>query len=259
MLSAHTEQQTKKMRTKTLLLGAAALAAGVMTSMAQNVYSVNVVGYINLTVNPGFNLVANQLDVDGVDAVGTVLNNTMVPTDDGMEVLTLHSTGYNADYYDGYGNVLPQPGWYDGVSGNASTNTVYPGHGFFIYNPTHASVALTITGTVLQGTNATPVPVGFSLLSTAVPQAITLDNTPTNNFPVADGEEYLSFTNTGSSGKFLTADYWDQYGNVLPNPPGWYDGVSGNQVFPTPAVGAGFFIFNTSGHSTNWSRYFQVQ
>jgi hypothetical protein len=39
------------MRTKTLLV-AAVLAAGLATSMAQNVYSLNVVGYYNVTI-PG--------------------------------------------------------------------------------------------------------------------------------------------------------------------------------------------------------------
>src|SRR4051794_21316872 len=49
------------MRTKTLLLTAALSAAGALTSMAQ-VYSVNIVGYINLTVPKGFSMIANQLN-----------------------------------------------------------------------------------------------------------------------------------------------------------------------------------------------------
>src|SRR5258707_13816056 len=53
------------MRTKTTLLGAVILAAGALSSMAQsNVYSLNVVGYINRTLADSgkFSLVANQLD-----------------------------------------------------------------------------------------------------------------------------------------------------------------------------------------------------
>ena len=71
------------MRTKTLLLSAAALAAGVVTSMAANTYSVNVVGYINVTVQPGFNIIGNQLDVDGVDTISTVLNASTPASQDG--------------------------------------------------------------------------------------------------------------------------------------------------------------------------------
>ena len=50
------------MRTKTLFLTAALSAVGMATSMAQTVYSVNIVGYINLPVVHGLSLVANQLN-----------------------------------------------------------------------------------------------------------------------------------------------------------------------------------------------------
>ena len=61
------------MRTKTILTAAALLAAGALTSMAQsNVFSLNVVGYYNLSLTNGFQLVANQLDLDG-----TGVNNTL--------------------------------------------------------------------------------------------------------------------------------------------------------------------------------------
>src|ERR1700730_12330845 len=51
------------MRTKTLVCAAALMAAGVATSMAQsNVYSLNVVGYINITFPANkYTLTANQL------------------------------------------------------------------------------------------------------------------------------------------------------------------------------------------------------
>src|SRR5690242_13533819 len=59
------------MRTKALL-GLAALAASAMGAYASNVYSLNVVGYINTTLHEGGNVVAPQLDLDG-----TGLNNTV--------------------------------------------------------------------------------------------------------------------------------------------------------------------------------------
>jgi hypothetical protein len=50
------------MRTKTTLAAAAILAAGLASSMAQNVYSLNVVGYVNVPVQAGMNnLLANPL------------------------------------------------------------------------------------------------------------------------------------------------------------------------------------------------------
>ena len=49
------------MRTKTLLIAAAALAAGVISSQAQPVYSQNVVGYVNQVVPVGQTLIINPL------------------------------------------------------------------------------------------------------------------------------------------------------------------------------------------------------
>jgi len=64
------------MRTKTLLLAVGALAAGLVTSQAQPVYSANVVGYMNVPLPSGqYISMANQLDFDGTGTnnnVGTV-------------------------------------------------------------------------------------------------------------------------------------------------------------------------------------------
>src|SRR5258707_15596446 len=67
---AHTETtNTRHMRTKTLFLTAAFSAAGMATSMAQTVYSVNIVGYINLPIVHGLSLVANQLNASPNNSV----------------------------------------------------------------------------------------------------------------------------------------------------------------------------------------------
>src|SRR5690348_15250407 len=63
------------MRTKALLCAAALLAAGVATSMAQsNVYSLNVVGYVNVRMNQGLTMIANPLDA-GNNTVSNVFKN----------------------------------------------------------------------------------------------------------------------------------------------------------------------------------------
>jgi hypothetical protein len=61
------------MRTKTLLLTAAAMAAGLATSLAQsNVYSVNVVGYVNKVLPAAPTFIANPLD-NGTNDLNTAL------------------------------------------------------------------------------------------------------------------------------------------------------------------------------------------
>ena len=51
------------MRTKTLILSAVAGFIGCAAALADtNVYSLNAVGYINVTCQPGFTMIANQLN-----------------------------------------------------------------------------------------------------------------------------------------------------------------------------------------------------
>src|SRR5215472_12747397 len=74
------------MRTKTLLC-AAALAAGVVSSMAQsNVYSLNVVGYVNVPMKGGinFNLLANPL----LNANNDITNLYTTAASDGDQIFT---------------------------------------------------------------------------------------------------------------------------------------------------------------------------
>jgi hypothetical protein len=64
------------MRTRSILLGAALLAAGVASSMAQvsNVFSVNVVGYVSIDVTSNkYKLMQNPLD----DGKGNIVTNIM--------------------------------------------------------------------------------------------------------------------------------------------------------------------------------------
>src|ERR1700761_8862396 len=89
------------MRTKTLLIAAAALAAAVTSSNAQStVYSQNVVGYVN-TVLPGgsaLSLVANPLNGSTNSA------NVILPALVGGEsVLVWSGTGYYLYQYQGAG------------------------------------------------------------------------------------------------------------------------------------------------------------
>jgi hypothetical protein len=144
-------------------------------------------------------------------------------------------------------------GWYDSNTGNPSTNRIPPGKGFFYFNPDTTNDTLTVTGTVLQGTNSVPIPSGYSILSTIVPEAITIDTTATNNFPAGEGDIYLAFTGGGFSENYTYATTTADVGFI-----GWYDSNSGDPVSPTPAIGQGFYYFNQSS-AKSWSRNFEVQ
>jgi hypothetical protein len=218
------------MRIKALLGLAAALAVGLSTSMAQNVYSLNVVGYINITVGAGYTLCANQLN-NGTNGIDQVLANP--PT--GAAVLTFVNNDYNQD-------VADSGHWLDNTSGNASTTTLGPGKGFFYNAPTAAT--LTLVGEVPQGQTSIPLPSGYAMIGTYTPQALELS--ATNGFPMVAGTYYLKFDTT----------IHDYVQDVIDSGH-WIDNTTGDTVAVIPAIGQGYFI--NSPAATAWNYSFTVQ
>lgn len=278
------------MRTKTLLIAAAALAAAVTSSQAQTVYSQNVVGYVN-TVLPGgfaFSLVSNPLNgtTNGVEQ--------LMPALQGNELVYIWTgAGYHIYQFAGAGvgtGLGFQSDWEDGVAQPPATGSipgdqkdtsdgvywapqpiVAPGQGFFIQNP-NTTETNTFTGTVIT-TNNVNISGGFafSLLSSAIPvggnvqtnQSITL----TQNF---QGNE-LVYLWTGA-GYHIYQYAGAGVGTGLGFQSDWEDGVAqppatgsipGDQtdtsdgVYWAPApqlnVGAGFFIQNPNT-TEGWSQ-----
>jgi hypothetical protein len=224
------------MRTKALLC-AAALAVGAVTSMAQsNVYSLNVVGYVNLTLAEGFNLVANQLDKDGFGTNNTVQGVFAASLPPGSSVYTWTGSGYNTAT------------WAKNKQGTATNwNADYalnPGQGAWVKIPTGSgTVTVTTVGTVLQGALVNPnIAVGFNLVSSMVPLAgaIMTDlkyNAGANDAIYAwNGAGYT--TSTYSKNKQGTATNW-------------------SPSEPTIAVGQGFWL-KAAAAGAAWSNYFTV-
>jgi hypothetical protein len=216
------------MRTKTLLLSAAVLAAGLAASVAQSVYSVNAVGYVNLTLGPGYSLISNPLN-------GTNNNlSTVLPTPpDGTYVLKWDPATQS---------FLNPFNYLDGVGWLPDT-TVNPGEGVFInLPPGSGNVTLTFVGEVPQGALTNRISGNYSLLASVVPQQIALD-APEASFPVQDGDYVL---------------FWNPATQAFDNPINYLDGVGWLPSAPTPAVGQAFFYFTGSGASRLWTRNFSV-
>src|SRR5690349_15762138 len=128
ILRPHTEiHNTSHMRTKTLLLTAALAAAGAASAMAQNVYSVNAVGYANVALKKGFNMVANPFVV----ADSTI--ETLIPTAPDQTAVYPYDNGNYSGPFTYYG---PPDNLWDPAGGQITF-----GHGAFI----NASSAFTIT------------------------------------------------------------------------------------------------------------------
>jgi hypothetical protein len=233
------------MKTKTLLLTAALSVASIASSLAQ-VYSVNVVGYVNQTyTRSGFYIITNPLN-NGNNQIGTVI----AAAPDGTTVYRFNSaTGFGdpAGFVEGVG-------WFN--SAGPATDVLAPGEAVFVFIPTTATfpVTLTFVGEVPQGPTLTnPVTIGgankFSLIASQVPVSASLSAAAVN-FPAADGDTVYLFDGA-------TQQYKDPISFV--EGVGWFDSAGPAQ--PTPAVGEGFFLLSgpaVTGTRT-WTRSFVVQ
>jgi hypothetical protein len=166
------------MRTKALLC-AAALAAGAAASMGQNVYSLNIVGYVNVPLNVGYNLVANPLDN------GTNTLSNLFPAASEGDVVFTYSGGAFTESDFSFGS------W-------SVDSKVLPGAGMF-YKAT-AKGTNTFVGNVLTGNLTNNIPAGYSLSASQVPVADTLGNL---NFPAAEGDVVFYLR----SGAYVESDY----------------------------------------------------
>ena len=220
------------MRTKTLLLTAALSAAGVATSMAQ-VYSVNAVGYVNTVVPPkGFAFVNVPLI-----APNNTINSLIPPTVDGMVVYLYRAGDFviNSISKDDVTKLLV---WDD------ATVTINPGEGFVVKNPSATAATLTFVGDVPQGSLSHPIPSGFSLQASEVPQAGLLESVL--GFKPVNGDKVYQLD---AGQNFIITQYGpgDVAGTFA------WDNTDG----PTIGVGEGFWLFNKAA-VRNYTRTFSV-
>jgi hypothetical protein len=223
------------MRTKTLLLTAALVAAGVASSMAQsNVYSLNIVGYVNVPVTGGrLYILNNPLDDGQGDIITNVLNSfaTNSAAEDGTTVWKFNQAqGFSP---------LPET-WFDFLQAwSPGTNVLAPGTGFFI-QPS-SSMTITFVGSVvLSSTNK--LPVGLSLVGSAYPAST---NVTTLGFTGQDQDQiFRFFSNEGTVGEYGNGATY--FGFI----PGWSDADFPNEDTngPVPNVGEGFFYLNANGN-----------
>jgi hypothetical protein len=225
------------MKTKTLVLAAAALTACALTASAQsNVYSLNIVGYVNVTVNPSadgvtpaFTLLANPLD----NGIGNTLSN-LVPAG-----LSTGSRVWTFDPTAGYSSVLKKS-----TGAWATSPTIAPGTGYFISTTNTTALTNTYVGNVpgsVPGSltnNLTFGTSGFNLVGSPYPIGGGMTNTGSNtiNLPSA--------LPTGS--RIWTFDSVLGYSSVLKKSTGaWASN-------PNLQVGQGFFVNNPSNTPVTW-------
>jgi hypothetical protein len=226
------------MRTKTLLAAAAMLAAGLASSVAQsNVYSLNVVGYVNKVLTGGnkYTAVANPLNTSA-NTLSNLFGGAGVGLPAGSIVLKWN-TG-TADY-DSYLKTGFGAGW-SPVAG--ASVLLDPGEGALVHID-GADYTNTFVGEVLQGTLTVNLPTGYSLIANKVPDSGPANTIGLGGLSGPQSGDVLLQWNVG------TQDF-DSYLKT-----GF--GLGWNPSVPNINVAEGFFINASS--ATNWVRNFTVQ
>jgi hypothetical protein len=229
---------------KTLLIAAAALAAGIISSQAQ-VYSQNIVGYANLpTPNGGTYLMAVPFKVgvsNGANEIWPVVGG--IPTlPDFSEILVWNGSGYT-----GYVSDSGSPSFWDDANQNPidGAPSLPVGSGFFLIP--NGSLTNTFAGVIAVSVNTSnnmALPNGGTyLISSAVPYSGSV----TNGNPVT-GAGGLGLSINGGLPDFSEILVWngsgyDGYVSDSGSPSLW-DDANQNPIDlpPTLSVGQGFFL-----------------
>jgi len=267
---------------KTLLITAAALAAGIISTQAQ-VYSQNIVGYINLSVPVnGFNVLANQLDIgDGTNGFSQVLANGNFASDQNLVTNTVlyvwNPTGQGYGVYQyfsaadataleigpGAGGSASSGGWYDDTD-TYQSGPIPPGSTYVLYNIHNPNVLnFTLTGSIqTQSTNTYTLVPGFTQFSLVAP--VATDLILSNNFVGASDpnlitNDVLYVWNAGGQGYGVYQYFSAADATSLEIGPGaggsastggFYDDTDTYQPI-VPNVGQGLILFHF-GHSNEY-------
>jgi hypothetical protein len=226
------------MRTKTMLLSALLGAVGCVSAMAQtNVYSANAVGYVNVTLYPGFNLVSDPLIASPDNTVSNLFVNT------NGQWKTWQVWEYNPTLGSPYTEIIgTATSW-----GAGGTNTLNPGQCVWVKNPSNANYSVTFVGTVPTSSSVTLYANSFNLVSTAIPAS---GDVVTNSL--------MSLTNASKLDQLWT------YNPTLATPPKEYicTGTGANRWGATdpnlPWVGTGFFYYNKTNFNNTWTQSYSV-
>lgn len=283
---------------KTLLIAAAALAAGVISSQAQ-VYSQNVVGYVNQPIPAGgYQIVASQL-INGSDANKTngdvnVLFSGLVSSPVPVTVgnpgqdpaLSSNTVVYawfggslHTYYYFNSADIITwngsgSAGFYDSI-GTPLALSLPPGNAVFLKNNFSQPITVTTVGTVFQGTNVATIASGYNLISFEAPIAdapnasnyglpLNLTSSPNDPPTLTQNDTIFVWYNNSLTTfyYFNSADAtsWQNSGGSTPVfPAGFYDSIGG--AMPTgafPQVNQGFYLYH-NGAPISWTNSFTVQ
>ena len=214
------------MKTKVLLIGAA-LGLAVATASADAVYSSNVVGYVNVDLVAGWNMIANPLD-SGNNMLSTLITDAPL----GTAAYKYANGGYTISIFD-YDDVDEENIWSKDFSLN-------PGEGVFIKAP--EAFAITFVGEVKAGTHSIELPAGWSLVASPTPVAGDLDEIGLTA-AVGLGDAVYKYAN--GTYKISVYDYDEDEDMDM-----WSNAIN---------VGVGEAFFVKKAEASTWTRTFEIK
>jgi hypothetical protein len=245
------------MRTKTLLLSALLGALGSVSVIAQtNVYSLNAVGYINVTCPPGFNIISCPLITSPDNTIGTILNNASGALTHSQVYFYYPATGYGVnDTAKNVGTTFQDTTNVNGWA-NGGTNVASPGVAFWFLNNATTNIVLTFVGTVPSGPITNTLVAGFNLVGSVVPMSGDLASNTISaltNYNIGDAVYTYNPLDPPSTAytKYTSA-----------NPPFGHEGYNNNWTSAgdpiVPNVGQGFWYENNVGTTVEWVENYSV-
>ena len=137
--------------------------------IAEQVQSLNVIGYASVTLPPGFSMIANPF-ISASNTVAEIFQNWPDGT-------TLNK--FDTRFFRLAENAVKLGAWTN------PGEKLEPGGGAIFFNPTTDYKYVSFVGEVNQGHVSMPIPSGFSIRSALVPQAGNLEDM---GFPIAEGD-----------------------------------------------------------------------
>jgi hypothetical protein len=233
---------------KTLLI-AVALAAGVLSSLAQSPYSQNIVGYVNRSL-PGGNAYAQ---INAPFWGGTNTLEALMPAIKKGDTVSFWIGGrykvltYAGPNFDGQGHA-----WIDSQGNGQKSPLINPGQPF-VYQNNGSAITNTFCGTI-PTTNSINISGGhaFSLLVSAIPVSGALDS-DSLSLPLHAGDKVSIWINGRYDAFTYKGANFDGQGHAF------IDASGQAQPSPVIQVGQAFFYQNNQDFAEVWNQSVKLQ
>jgi hypothetical protein len=235
------------MRTKTIILSTLLGAIGSVSVMAQtNVYSLNAVGYVNVTIPPQWSILTCPLISSPDNTLNTLLPNTNNqyggPAANGNPAFHTSVYAFSGGVFTtietAVSTNLNATGW----QGGGADISLTPGSAVFVFNPLSSNEVATWVGTVPTGSLTNALIPGWNLVGSIVPAS---GDIVTNSI--------TDFTNAHKQDTFYPYDPVAQQFDIYTYTPGLGGWTTNGGVLADPTISTvsqGFFYYNTTTFTT---------